>query len=411
MSVTTPKHLRSFFVISTFVKLLLNISKRLVYPFAPEISRGLGLSLPSVTSVIAIGQATSALGPVGASFADRYGYRLLMLYSIGMMIIGTFALGVLPIYAMFVICVLLTSLAKNIFDPSFQALIGKLVSYEKRGRIIGLTELAWAGSTLIGIPAAGIIIEKFSWQTPFLIISILSIISFFVLLKLIPKPEIPQTDHTNQKNVLAGWKHILKNRKVLRILLFVFFISIANDNLFVIYGVWLEATYQLSLAAIGAGTILIGMAELAGEGLTATLSDRIGLKKSLVFSVLFCSLAYFIFPLLDTSLAIAMAGIFLIFSSFEFTMVTAMSLSTELVPDLRASTMSAFFATAGLGRMAGAFSGSLIWSTAKTNPLFYICIISGVCMLSGLFCLIIGSGKKNIRNMKKRDILQPPGQK
>jgi len=40
-----------------------------------------------------------------------------------------------------------------------------------------------------------------------------------------------------------------------------------------------------------------------------------------------------------------------------------MSLSTELMPELRASTMSAFFAIAGIGRVAGAFSYSslLIW--------------------------------------------------
>lgn len=392
MDSKNKKKLVSFFLATTFIKLLLNISKRLIYPFAPEIARGLNMPLSGVTSVIAMGQATAVLGPLGAGFADRYGYRLLMLYAIAMMIIGTFALGFIPTYIMFTACVLLTSLAKNIFDPSLQAFIGSLVPYEQRGRIIGLTELAWAGSTLLGIPTAGVIIEKFSWQTPFLLISILSIIFFFIILRIMPGPVSTEIGNKNNKSILSGWKQVMKNSHVQAALLFVFFISIANDNLFVIYGVWLETSYHLSLSAIGFGTILIGLAELAGETLTAGLSDKIGLRKSIIVGVLFCSFAYFIFPMLDSGLASAMTGIFLIFSSFEFTMVTAMSLSTELVPDLRASTMSAFFAAAGLGRMVGAFCGSFIWTsiTPTSNPVFYICIVSGACMLIGLVFLVTG---------------------
>ena len=98
-------------------------------------------------------------------------------------------------------------------------------------------------------------------------------------------------------------------------------------------------------------------------------------------------MAYLILPVLDMSLYHVLTGLFLIFFTFEFTIVTSMSLSTELVPELRASTMAAFFATAGLGRVAGAFSGGIIWAAYGISG---ICLVSGVFTFAGLVCVLAG---------------------
>lgn len=373
---------------TTFSKLLFNTSRRLIYPFAPELARGLNVDLSAITSVIAVNQATGLLGPVGASFSDRYGYRLFMLLSLAMLTIGTFSLGLIPIYSVLVICFFLTGLAKSIFDTSLQAYIAGCVPFEKRGKIIGITELAWAGSTLVAIPLSGIVIERFSWQTPFFIISGLGLTCFLMLLVLMPKTGRTDTDHTEHPaSMRSNWKKILKNRQVLSMLGFAFFVSLANDNLFVIYGAWLEQSYHLSIAAIGFGTILIGAAELLGEGCTALFSDRIGLRLSIFIGTLLSSIAYLVLPLLDTGLAFVLGGLFMVFFTFEFSMVTSMSLATEMVPELRASTMSAFFAIAGVGRVVGAFTGGLLWTG---SGIVSISLVSGGCMLLSLACFAFG---------------------
>ncbi|OGQ91781.1 MAG: hypothetical protein A2464_09420 [Deltaproteobacteria bacterium RIFOXYC2_FULL_48_10] len=82
-----------------------------------------------------------------------------------------------------------------------------------------------------------------------------------------------------------------------------------------------------------------------------------------------------------------LTGLFLVFFFFELTIVTSMGLSTELMPELRASTMSAFFALAGLGRVAGAFLGGMVWSRAGLWP---VCLLSGTCTLAALMFLVIG---------------------
>ncbi len=393
-----PKQFAGFITITTLTKLLFNITRRLIYPFAPEFARGLNVELSAITSVIAINQGTSLLGAVGASFADKYGYRILMLFSVGILTIGTFAVGLIPIYSVLVICLFLAGLAKSIFDPSLQAFIANFVPFEKRGQIIGITELAWAGSTLVGIPLAGIIIERFSWQTPFIIIGGLSLICFFIILKIMPKDKRKNKADATRTRMITNWKTIIKDRKVLGILSFVFFMSLANDNLFVIYGAWLEQSYNLSLAAIGFGTILIGISEVLGEGFTVFFSDRIGLKKTIIIGVSLCACSYFLLPALNIGLAYVLAGLFLVFFTFEFTIVTCMSLSTELVPELRASTMSAFFAIGGIGRVAGAFSGGFIWSNYGLLP---ICLVSGFCTCAALISILAGFYQKKSRVITK----------
>ena len=385
------KNLAKIFTITTFSKFLFNMARRLIYPFAPEFARGLNVDLSAITSAIAVNQATSLLGPVGAGFADRYGYKILMLGSLILLTIGCLAAGFIPVYSALVFCLFLSGFAKSVFDPSLQAFIGNFVPYEKRGRIIGITELAWAASTLVGIPLAGLVIEQFSWQTPFFIISGLSIFCFFIILKIMPKDTGSRQQDKATSSVMKNWRVILKQPRVIGILLFAFFMSVANDNLFVIYGAWLESSYQLSLAAIGFGTIFIGLSEVAGEGCTALFSDRIGLKRSVLMGTFACACSYLLLPIFNIKLIFVLSGLFLVFFSFEFTIVTSMSLSTELVPDLRASTMAAFYATAGLGRVCGAFSGGPVWSKFGLTG---ICLVSGFCTFLALFSLIFAFTRK-----------------
>jgi hypothetical protein len=49
-------------------------------------------------------------------------------------------------------------------------------------------------------------------------------------------------------------------------------------NLLVAYGAWLEKAFNVSIDAIGMATDTIAIAELVGEVLVATISDRFGLK-------------------------------------------------------------------------------------------------------------------------------------
>jgi predicted MFS family arabinose efflux permease len=54
-------------------------------------------------------------------------------------------------------------------------------------------------------------------------------------------------------------------------------------------------------------------------------------------------------------------GLFLVFLTFEFTIVTSIPLVTELLPATRATMMASYLAAAGFGRIVGAVIGGPVW--------------------------------------------------
>jgi predicted MFS family arabinose efflux permease len=372
---------------TTFFRLVLNTARRFAYPFAPVLSRGLGVSLSSVTSLIAINQVTSLLGALVAPLSDRLGYRKMMIAGMAMLGAGMLAAALFPIYAVVLVALFLAGLGKSIFDPAVQAWAGNRVPYRRRAMVIGILETSWSASTLIGIPLVAVLMDRYGWQSPFLVMGILGGIGAIALFFIIPQEPETSRPKTSMTEYLGAYSHLIGNRAALGALGYAFFVSAANDNLFVVYGAWLEKSFGLGIVALGLGTSLIGVAELAGEGLTAAVSDRFGLKRAVFCGLSLSALSYLALPFLDTSLTAAMTGLAVLFFTFEFTLVTSLSLCTEMLPEYRATMMAGFFATAGIGRVLGALMGGAVW---QAGGIFATGCVSGALAVMGMFCLMGG---------------------
>jgi len=361
---------------ATFCRILLNVARRFAYPFAPVLSRSLGVSLAAVTSMIAVNQATGVLGMLFGPLADRFGYRLMMMTAMGLLVSGMLAAGLAPHYGVVLVCLFLAGLGKNIFDPAIQAYAGENISFKRRGLVIGVLEFSWAGSTLIGVPLIGLLIDRYGWRSPFFALAATGLIGLLALMLTMGREEGVHRLHSPGASVWQAWRRIAGRRQARGALGFVFFVSVANDNLFVVYGAWLEQSFRLSVVGLGLGTGLIGLAELLGEFMTASLADRIGLKHAVAGGLFSSMLTYLILPLVGRHFLLALAGLFVVFLVFEFTMVCFLSLATELMPSQRATMMSTVLAAAGLGRVLGALIGGPVWMAGG---------IAGTAMASALF--------------------------
>ena len=342
-------------------KFILNTTRRFVYPFAPVLSRGLGVPLTAITSLIALNWAAGIMAIFLGPVADRFGYRFIMIIGMVLLAVGLLVSGLVPLYAVVLVALFLAALGKAVFDPAVQAYVSEHVPYRRRGLVIGILEYSWAGSALLGIPALAIIIDRFGWRSPFFVMGLLAVLGIAVMLLLIP----PGTkNHTGSKSgiyITAAWKEVVRNRSARGALAFIFLVSAANDALFVVYGAWLEDTFGLSIVALGLGTSTIGLAELLGETMTAALADRIGLKRSVISGLTICIIFYIIMPVVSQTIPMAFTSLFLIFVTFEFVVVTSVSMATELLPQARATMMATYMAAAGLGRAAGALIGGPVW--------------------------------------------------
>ena len=374
-------------IAATLFKLLLNIGRRFVYPFAPALSRGLDVPLTAITSIIATTQITSLAGLFSGPLADRVGYRFMMQAGLLLLAVGMLVCGVLPLYWAVFGGLVLASFGKILFDPALQAYIANKVHYSRRARAIGITELSWAGSTLMGIPFLGLVIEYTGLPSSFYLLAALGFLAWFLAGLVFPPDERKAGVQPPVKQVLVSISQLIKIRPAAGMLAFGFWISLANDNFFVVYGAWFEKDFQVSLVFLGFSTVAIGLAELVGEFATTSFADRIGLKRSIIIGLVLAILAYLLLPVVGVNLAAAMAGIFLVFCAFEFTIVTSFSLSTELMPKARATMMAGFFAAAGLGRMIGVLTGGLLWRSGGIQAVAWF---SAALTCLGLLSLLWG---------------------
>jgi predicted MFS family arabinose efflux permease len=340
-------------------RLVLNMARRFVYPFAPVISRGLDVPLTAVTAMVATCQAAPLVGLVSGPLADRWGYRRMMIGGLALLALGMGAAAVWPTYAILTLAVVLASFGKTIYDPAIQAYVGARVPFERRGLVIGLLEFPWAGSTLIGLPLLGLLMDAGGWRMAPLSLSAAALVCLLLMVRLFA-PDGPPPASAGRL-LGTAWRALAARPEALGTLAFVFFFSVSNDALFIIYGAWLEGSFGLGLAALGMSTAVIGGAELLGEGLTVVAADRLGIKRSALLGAVLTMSAYLLLPMVSHSLAGALVGLFAIFAAFEFTIVNCLSLATEIVPGHRATMMSGFFVAAGLGRVCGALLGVPVW--------------------------------------------------
>ncbi|MBM9604077.1 MFS transporter [Desulfopila inferna] len=380
-------HLSRQIILGTLCKLLLNIGRRFVYPFAPALSRGLDVPLTAITSIIATTQITSLVGLFSGPLADRTGYRFMMQAGLATLAMGMLLCGLAPVYWVVFLGLVLASFGKILFDPALQAFIGKNVPYSKRARAIGTIEISWAGSTLMGIPLLGLVIEYAGLGSSFYIIALLGFVGWVAIGKVFPADKPEKVSRRGAKQLFHSLIQLFKIRPAAGMLAFGFWISLANDNLFVVYGAWFEHDFNISLVSLGFSTVAIGVAELLGEFSTAAFSDRLGLKRSIIIGLVLAITAYLLLPIIGTSLPLAMVAMFFVFFSFEYTMVTSFSLSTELLPEARATMMAGFYAAAGLGRMVGVLIGGVLWRTGGIEGVVWV---SAALTVMGLVSLLWG---------------------
>lgn len=138
--------------------------------------------------------------------------------------------------------------------------------------------------------------------------------------------------------------------------------ALANENIGIIYGAWLETQFGLTVAALGVASLVISAAELLGEGLTAWLVDRLGKQRTILAGLLLNVAAYLAFPHLTGTLAGGLTGLFLVFLTFEFTIVATIPFISELAPQARGTVMALFVTAAALGRMISSLIAPRLWA-------------------------------------------------
>jgi predicted MFS family arabinose efflux permease len=333
----------------TVIRIILNTLHRMVYPFLAVLGRGVGVDITTMSYVLTARSMAGTLGPFAASTVDRRGRKFGMLFGATLFTVAAATVVFWPTFPGLVIGIILSTFGKYIFDPSMQAYLGDRIPYEERGRTLAITEFSWSLAFILGVPLAGFIIRSRGWMAPFPLFALLGCIIFVTLFFLLPNDK----PSSNANVPSSGFRLVATSIPALAGLAMGLFASAANEVVNLIFGVWLEQSFGLQIAALGAASAVIGLSELGGEGLVAAFVDRIGKPRAVALGLIVNCLAALALPLLSRTGTGALVGLFFFYISFEFTLVSSIPLMTELVPPARATLMALNIAALSLGRAVG----------------------------------------------------------
>lgn len=349
---------------------------RIVYPFLPEIARGLGLSLAGAGALLALRAGTGLAAPLVPRVAERLGRRATMLAGVGLSIAGCLAVAGSSGPALAAIAFVVIGLSKPAFDVPMQGWFGARVPYRRRGRVLGVVELTWAASLALALPA-GFLIAAAGWRAPFVMVAALGGLGAVAVHRLI----VSDRPASHQPRPLR------LTRPLVAMLAVVLLLRLAAELLFVVYGAWLERDFGLSVTAIGVFTLVVVAAEMTGEGAVAAFADRLGLKRTILVGLLGSGCVYAALGLVGSSLGLALVAVVGWFMLFELTIVATIPFVTELSPEARDRLLSLIAAVA-------VTSGGV---AALAAPRLFALGGIGLCGLVAAGCVLVAAAVLSLR--------------
>ncbi len=329
--------------------MVLNAAHRFIYPFLPAIARGLGISIESAGTLVSARWMAGLATPGVVHVVDRGRYpRRLIVIGLALFVVGAVGTALTGAFAGALLGFATMGLAKSTYDSASQAYLSERVPYARRARVLGVFELAWAGGFLLGAPVAGWLIDRYGWEAPFWFAAAMALVTLVVVV-IVLEPETVDG--------VAAHEPLGLGRSAVGLLAVMGLFTGGAELVFVVLGAWLEDAFGISLLGLGGIAFVLGAMELAGEGGTVLVTDRLGKQRAVVIGLVMSALAFGLLPLFESVVVAGVAVLAIALLGFEFTIVSAIPLASEMAPRGRARYLSLTIVTMGIGRAVAAFAG------------------------------------------------------
>jgi DHA1 family inner membrane transport protein len=351
---------------------------RIIYPLIPFLSNRFDISLQQSASLVAVQTAASLISPIGGRLADRFGERRMMLYAIWAFVIGASCCAIAQDFIWFFAGYLGIGIATAIYVPAGQSYLSARSAYGERARAIGIFEMVWAVSAIIGVaPLMYLINYQQSSDLAYIVLAVLGVASALLLWRL------PDTHHANPTSTDTATPFVF-NTQVGFLLLFPFLAFGGLDLFFVSQSTWLKDQLAANEAMIGALFVLIGIAELLGSSAVVIFADRIGKRRSVVYGFSMTCICLITMALFGQSWWSVAFFVFVFYAIIEYSIVASFPLMSETVPHARGTMMALMTAAVGIGRIFSSLGSE--WVYLQGGLLAVAVVASSACVI-GLIAL------------------------
>ena len=363
----------------TIARLTSNACFRYAPPFLASISDDFQISLSRLGLALMITEIAMGISPVLGRFVDRMHRRTAMAGGL-LAISGAATIAAAsPSVWIFVLGMLLIAVAKFIFDIGLASWVNDHVEYEKRGRVIGLTETSWALGLLVGVTAMGLVASATSWRWGYAVGAISVAVMAIVVMTRLDGHDVAGSQRSKDTT-----KYPMP-RNGYWIFAAMFFLMAASQTLFVTFGSWLEDEFGFTEAGISAVVFGLGAFELLASVTSARRTDTWGKERSTIFGALLILPAGLLLTVGHNNaiIGLILLGIYLL--GFEFSIVSMLPLSANLIPSSPGRGLGIVLAGGTLGRASMSLIGTAAYDKFGINvPAF----IGAICAAGMIGCIV-----------------------
>ena len=137
----------------------------------------------------------------------------------------------------------------------------------------------------------------------------------------------------------------------------------AGLGTFVVSGSWLDDAYGLSTGGLGAVAAGFGLVELGSSSSVAGFGDRIGARRSVLGGLVILAAGVGTMLAADTSRVVAITGLLMFLTGFEFAFVSSLTLVTEAAPEARGRAIGLSNALGTTARAGAVFVSGQLYET------------------------------------------------
>lgn len=275
-SVSFTPYEKMVIAILAFIQFTVILDFMVISPLNPLLKPALGIDPQQFGFVVASYAISAGIsGIIAAGFADKFDRKKLLMFFYTGFVIGTLFCGLANTYETLLAARIFTGIFGGVIGSIGFAIITDLFKMEVRGRVMGVVQMAFSASQVLGIPIGLYLANKFDWHAPFLlIVAVSTLVGFLMLFKL-----QPVTSHLQGKvdtNAFHHLYHTAKNKYYQRGFLATMVLATGGFMMMPFSSDFLVHNIQISKDTLPMIFFITGLFSIFTGPLIGILSDKIG---------------------------------------------------------------------------------------------------------------------------------------
>ncbi len=159
-----------------FLQFTIIIDFMILSPLGAFVMPALGITPQQFGVVVsAYALAAGVTSFVAAGFADKFDRKRLLLFFYCGFMAGTLLCGLAESFEVLLLARVITGMFAGVIGATVMAIATDLFPMEKRGRVMGMIQTAFAASQVLGLPAGLYLTNHWTWHAPFLCIVVIGL--------------------------------------------------------------------------------------------------------------------------------------------------------------------------------------------------------------------------------------------